>query len=47
MDRLLGHDEADKVRSALGADSVSVLVANAGHGGIPDRWPVIEIAWLS
>jgi protein-tyrosine phosphatase len=34
----VGHDEADKVRSALGADSASVLVANAGHGGIPDPY---------
>lgn len=35
----VGHEEANKVRSALGADSAaSVLVANAGHGGIPDPY---------
>ena len=34
----VGHDEADKVRSALGADSATVLVANASHGGIPDPY---------
>jgi protein-tyrosine phosphatase len=34
----VGHDEANKVRSAPGADPASVLVANAGHGGIPDPY---------
>jgi protein-tyrosine phosphatase len=34
----VGHDEADKVRSALGADSASVLVANELQGGIPDPY---------
>src|SRR4051794_23562158 len=34
----VGHDEADKVRWTRGADSASVLVANAGHGGIPDPY---------
>jgi protein-tyrosine phosphatase len=32
----VGHDEADKVRSALGADSASVIVANEHQGGISD-----------
>ena len=34
----VGHDEADKVRSALGADSADVIVANEHHGGIPDPY---------
>jgi protein-tyrosine phosphatase len=34
----VGHDEAHKVRSALRADSTSVLVANADRGGIPDPY---------
>ena len=34
----VGHDEADGIRSALGAGSASVVVANAGHGGIPDPY---------
>jgi protein-tyrosine phosphatase len=34
----VGHDEADKVRSALGADSASVMVANEHQGGIPDPY---------
>ena len=31
----VGHDEADKVRSALGAGSASVMIANEHQGGIP------------
>lgn len=34
----VGHDEADKVRSALAAGSARVLVANADQGGIPDPY---------
>ncbi len=34
----VGHDEADKVRSALGAVSASVIVANEHQGGIPDPY---------
>ena len=34
----VGHDEADKVRSALGANSASVMVANEHQGGIPDPY---------
>lgn len=34
----VGHDEADEIRSALGAGSASVVVANADHGGIPDPY---------
>jgi protein-tyrosine phosphatase len=34
----VGHDEADKVRSALGAGSARVMVANADQGGIPDPY---------
>ena len=34
----VGHDEADKVRSALGADSARVMVANEHQGGIPDPY---------
>jgi protein-tyrosine phosphatase len=45
----VGHDEADQVRSALGADSARVVVANAHQGGIPDpyelAWPAIGTAW--
>jgi protein-tyrosine phosphatase len=34
----VGQDEADKVRSAVGAGSASVIVANAHGGGIPDPY---------
>lgn len=34
----VGRDEASKVRSTLGADSASVMVANGDHGGIPDPY---------
>ena len=34
----VGHDEADRVRSALGADPTSVIVANEHRGGIPDPY---------
>ena len=34
----VGHDEADKVRFALGADSTSVIVANEHQGGISDPY---------
>jgi protein-tyrosine phosphatase len=34
----VGHDEADKVRSALGTDSARVIVANGNQGGIPDPY---------
>ena len=34
----VGHDEADEVRSALGADFASVMVANEHQGGIPDPY---------
>jgi protein-tyrosine phosphatase len=34
----VGQDEADKVRSALGAGSARVMVANADEGGIPDPY---------
>jgi protein-tyrosine-phosphatase len=34
----VGHEEADKVRSALNADSARVMVANEHHGGIPDPY---------
>ena len=34
----VGHDEADEVRSALSADSASVMVANEHQGGIPDPY---------
>jgi protein-tyrosine phosphatase len=34
----VGHDEADQVRSALRADSASVMVANEHQGGIPDPY---------
>ena len=34
----VGHEEAAKVRSALGADPARVMVANADQGGIPDPY---------
>jgi protein-tyrosine phosphatase len=34
----VGHDEADKVRSALGGGSARVMVANEHQGGIPDPY---------
>lgn len=34
----VSEDEADKVRSALGAAPATVLVANAHKGGIPDPY---------
>ena len=34
----VGHDEADAVRTALGAGSTSVVVSNGHHGGIPDPY---------
>lgn len=34
----VGHDEAEKVRSALGGASANVMVANDRHGGIPDPY---------
>ena len=34
----VGQDEAEKVRSALGGESASVVIANAHHGGIPDPY---------
>ena len=34
----VGRDEADKVRSVLGAGSARVVVANEHHGGIPDPY---------
>ncbi|MET0412816.1 MAG: low molecular weight phosphatase family protein [Polyangiaceae bacterium] len=34
----VGHDEADKVRSAFRADPACVLVANEHRGGIPDPY---------
>lgn len=34
----VGQDEADKVRSALGAHEARVIVANAEGGGIPDPY---------
>ena len=34
----VGPDEAAHVRSALGAGSANVIVANAQHGGIPDPY---------
>lgn len=34
----VGHAEADNVRSALGADSAIVMVANEHQGGIPDPY---------
>jgi protein-tyrosine phosphatase len=34
----VGHDEANEVRSALGAPSTSVVIANEQQGGIPDPY---------
>jgi protein-tyrosine phosphatase len=34
----VGHDEADHVRSRLGAGAAKVIVANAERGGIPDPY---------
>lgn len=34
----VGHDEADKVRSAMGAGPAHLIVANEHHGGIPDPY---------
>ena len=34
----VGHDEADQVRSLLGADKTRVIVANEHKGGIPDPY---------
>ena len=34
----VGHEEADKVRSALSVDTASVMVANEQQGGIPDPY---------
>jgi protein-tyrosine phosphatase len=34
----VGADEADKVRSLLGAGAASVIVANEHQGGIPDPY---------
>jgi protein-tyrosine phosphatase len=34
----VGHDEADQVRSLLGADKTRVIVANEHQGGIPDPY---------
>ena len=34
----VGHDEADKVRSAPGAGTARVIVANEIQGGIPDPY---------
>jgi protein-tyrosine-phosphatase len=34
----VGHDEADRVRSALGTRPASVVVANEHQGGIPDPY---------
>ena len=34
----VGHEEADKVWSALGADAACVIVANEDEGGIPDPY---------
>ncbi|GLQ56989.1 low molecular weight phosphatase family protein [Devosia nitrariae] len=34
----VGQDEANKVRSALGAVAASVMVANEHQGGIPDPY---------
>jgi protein-tyrosine phosphatase len=34
----VGHDEANRVRSALGPVSASVMVANEHQGGIPDPY---------
>jgi len=34
----VGHDEADTVRAAPGANPARVMVANGDHGGIPDPY---------
>ena len=34
----VGHDEADRVRSVLGATPANVIVANEYQGGIPDPY---------
>jgi protein-tyrosine phosphatase len=34
----VGRDEADEVRSALGASPATVIVANEERGGIPDPY---------
>ena len=34
----VGHDEADQVRSLLGADETRVIVANEHQGGVPDPY---------
>jgi len=34
----VGREEADKVRSAMGADPAHVIVANEHQGGIPDPY---------
>ena len=34
----VGHDEAEKVRAALGTGTASVIVANELRGGIPDPY---------
>lgn len=34
----VGRDEADNVRSCLGADSARVIIANEHQGGIPDPY---------
>jgi protein-tyrosine phosphatase len=34
----VGHDEAGQVRSALGAASANVMIANEHQGGIPDPY---------
>ena len=34
----VGHDEAEQVRSLLGADKTRVIVANEHQGGIPDPY---------
>jgi protein-tyrosine phosphatase len=34
----VGRDEADQVRSLLGADKTRVIVANEDRGGIPDPY---------
>jgi protein-tyrosine phosphatase len=34
----VGHDEADKVRSAMGTDLAHVIVANEHQGGMPDPY---------
>jgi len=41
----VGHDEADKVRSAMGADLAQVIVANEHQGGIPDPYELGETGY--